>query len=299
MKKIKAISGTFVDGVSNDMASNNWTREDWVRQFDNFVESGIDTVIIIRVGWNDSAMYKSEIMNTTLYEDDDLIEVMLREADRCKIKMYMGLFDSHKYWLVNDWQSEIDINTRLIEELWERYKHHESFYGWYMSHEGDLMFHPEKVWKPLINKARSYDHSKKIMISPRYCGPKYDPRFIVSPEQHFRHFDYIFSQIGDILDEAAFMDGHVHFKDLESYVAPTAEVCKKYGVSFWSNLETFDRDLAWKHPPIEWIKLKHKLEVVQPYVDKIITFEAPHFLSPYSHFISARNLYRRYMNYIK
>jgi hypothetical protein len=101
-----------------------------------------------------------------------------------------------------------------------------------------------------------------------------------------------------LIDTYAFMDGHVDFNELEDYVISTYEVFKKHGISFWSNLETFDRDMPWRFPPIEWMKMKHKLEVVQPYVDKVITFEAPHFLSPNSMFPSAHKLYNRYVDYI-
>ena len=94
------------------------------------------------------------------------------------------------------------------------------------------------------------------------------------------------------------MDGHAAFDDLEAYVKATAEVCGKHDIAFWSNLETFDRDVGWRFPPIEWTKMRYKMEVVQPYVEKIITFEAPHFLSPLSMFPSAGKLYERYMEFV-
>lgn len=299
MNNFQCITGTFLDGIASDIPSNNWTKEQWAAQFDIMKNMGIDTALIIRVGYCDSAMYNSPIMNTTLYEEEDLVEILLSEADRTGINMFIGMFDTGRYWLKNDWEKEVEINSRLIEEIWQRYKHHKSFYGWYMSHEGDMKFHQEKIWKPLITKAKSYDSSKKILISPRYAGIKYEPRFAVTPEQHYKHFDYIFGELEGLIDIAAFMDGHVDFCELESFVKITKKVCDKHNVSFWSNLETFDRDMPWRFPPIEWMKLKHKLEVVQPYVDKIITFEAPHFLSPYSMFPSAGNLYQRYMDYIQ
>ena len=45
---------------------------------------------------------------------------------------------------------------------------------------------------------------------------------------------------------------------------------------------------------IEFTKLEYKLKAVQPYASKVITFEAPHFLSSLSMFPSARNLLRCY-----
>ena len=299
MNGFKIISGTFLDGIASDIPSNNWTSTQWAEQFDIMKDMGIDTVLIIRVGYCDSSMYNSSVMNTTLYEENDLVEIFLSEADRTGINMFIGMFDTGTYWLKNDWEVEVEINSRLIEEIWQRYKHHKSFYGWYMSHEGDMKFHQEKIWKPLIKKAKSYDSNKKILISPRYAGIKYEPRFAVTPELHYKHFNYIFGELTGLVDIAAFMDGHVDFCDLESFAKVTRKVCDEHNVSFWSNLETFDRDMPWRFPPIEWMKMRHKLEIVQPYVDKIITFEAPHFLSPLSMFPSAGNLYKRYLRYIE
>ena len=130
------------------------------------------------------------------------------------------------------------------------------------------------------------------MVSPRYHGKKCDAQWPVSPEVHAKHFDYILAEMNGLIDAYAFMDGHVDFKDLESYVKATYEVFQKHEVAYWSNLETFDRDMSWRFPPIEWIKMKHKLEVVQPYVEKIITFEAPHFLSPNSALPAAHGLFQ-------
>ncbi len=110
-----------MDGIATDIPSNNWTAADWKIEFDNFKEIGIDTVIIIRVGFKDSAMYRSEVMKTSLYEDPDLVEIVLREAERVGIDIYLGLFDTENYWPINDWQNEVAVNRELIFELRERY----------------------------------------------------------------------------------------------------------------------------------------------------------------------------------
>ena len=301
MSDFKIVSGTFLDGMASDIPSNNFTADDWRKQFDVFKEMGIDTVVFIRVGCNDSAMYRSPVMNTTLYEEPDLLEQLLAEADRTGIKAWMGLFDTGKYWIENEWDREVEVNSRLIDEACERYLHHPSFHGWYISHEGDMSFHPERTWKPMCEKMKSVTPDKPILVSPRYCGIKYgkpNPHPI-SPEQHYKHFDYLWDFMGGLISYAAFMDGHVHFHELEAYVQATKEVCDKHHIEFWSNLETFDRDMPWRFPPIEWMKMRHKLEVVQPYAEKVITFEAPHFLSPLSLYPSANGLYKRYMQYLR
>ena len=124
------------------------------------------------------------------------------------------------------------------------------------------------------------------------------PDYPVPPEVHAKHFDYQLEYMEGLISAYAFMDGHTDFKELGDYVRATYEVFQKHGVAYWSNVETFDRDMRWKFPPIEWMKMRYKIDIVQPYVDKLITFEAPHFLSPNSQYLAARNLYRRYMEYI-
>ncbi len=297
MSAFKIVSGSFLDGIACDIPSNNWTRDVWSRQLEDMMRIGMDTAILIRVGWSDSAMYNSPVMKTTIYEEEDLVEFLLAEGDRLGMKFYMGLFDTHRHWLMNDWDNEIGVNLRLIEELWERYGRHSSFYGWYMSHEGDMHYYQHMIWKPLILKAKSYDAAKRILISPRYAGKKYNQP-AMTPEIHVKHFRHVYDQVGELIDEAAFMDGHVDFRELPEYLEATAKLSAEYDIAFWSNLETFDRDMPWRFPPLEWQKMQFKLEAAQPWAEKIITFEAPHFLSPYSMFPSAHGLYNRYLNYL-
>jgi hypothetical protein len=51
--------------------------------------------------------------------------------------------------------------------------------------------------------------------------------------------------------------------------------------------------------PIDWRNLLYKIEVAgQSEVEKLITFEFSHFMSPNSMWPSARSLYQRYREYI-
>ena len=292
------ISGTFIDGVAADIPANNWTKRIWSKELAEQKAMGIDTLVIIRVGFRDSAMYDSPVMKSTLHPHYDLVDFILEEADNLGMKVFMGLCDSCKYWIKNDWTGEVDLNSRLIDELLERYNHHASFHGWYISHEGDIKFHQEKVWKPIARKMRKDTPGKPIMISPRYAGRKYEPQFAVTPELHAKHFEYLYTEMEGLIDYAAFMDGHVDFAELPDFMAATREVCDKFNIKFWSNLETFDRDMPWRFPVIEWNKMLFKLETANKYAEKIITFEAPHFLSCNSCYPAAANLKECYLEYL-
>ena len=55
-----------------------------------------------------------------------------------------------------------------------------------------------------------------------------------------------------------------------------------------------------KFLPIKWDKLWHKLKAAgKAGVEKAITFEFSHFMSPQSAYPQAGHLYNRYMDYAK
>ncbi len=294
----KPISGTFLDGVACDIPSNNWTPSVWEREFARYQRDGIDEAYIIRVGWNDSAMYASEVMKTTLTPEIDMVKLFLDLGLKYNVRIYMGLFDTYRYWVCNDWANEVAVNRELIHELNVRYGRHPAFYGWYMSHEGSMEHHQTRIWRPLCREIRKFDPVRPIMVSPRYAGKKWHPANPVSPAVHRQHFEIILEEMEGLIDIYAPMDGHVPFNELEEYLAVTADVMARHGAQYWSNLETFDRDMPWRFPPLEFAKLKFKLELAQRYVSKIISFELPHFLSPDSLYPSAHALYERYHAYL-
>lgn len=297
-KTFKPITATFLDGICCDIPSQNWGPSEWARQFDVFRDMGMDSVMIIRVGWSFMSMFKSKVLKTDVYDADDRVALFLDEARRTGLRLYMGMHDTYKCWRQFDWEGEVSINIELIDELMERYGKHPAFYGWYVSHEPGLDSLPWNIWNPLIAKIRKVSPRKPVLLSPRFEGRKWDPDNPRPPKSYAHMFDDAMSHMTQKIDAAAFMDGHPAFGELREYVSLMKPVMDKHGIAYWSNLETFDRDMPIRFPPIDWNKMRMKLELVQPYVSKVMTFEAPHFLSPYSMWESGRMLYRRYMEYL-
>ena len=295
-QNFKPITGTFLDGIACDIPSNNWTPEVWDREFARYARDGVTEAVIIRVGWKDSAMYRSEVMKTTLVPELDMVKLFLDLGQKYGVHIYMGLFDTLKYWWVGDWESEVAVNCDLIDELRARYETHPAFYGWYMSHEGPMVRNQTeiRICKALAAKIRTFDKERPILMSPGYDGAKHHPENPVPAFLHHKNLRETLKFFEGLIDIVAPMDGHVHFRELEEYMAGTAEILQEGGVRHWSNLETFDRDMPWRFPPIEFAKLMFKLELAQKYTERIISFELPHFMSPDSMFPSARELYKRY-----
>lgn len=294
------ITGTFLDEITHDIPSNNWGEKEWQREFDVMKEIGIDTVIIIRAGYNNSVIFPSKVIRRFLVNEEDLAEIFFEAARQRNMKLFFGIYDSGRYWMQNDWKTEADINKKFIDEVWDRYGKFESFHGWYLTHE---VSQGENSYIQLVTSIA--DHCKKItpnkptLISPYYHGAKHNAASAITVAQHEKIWRGIFQEICGYIDICAFQDGHVHFHELETWMQVTRQLADEAGMTMWSNCESFDRDMPIRFLPIDWRKMKSKLLSTYKYVEKIITFEFPHFMSPNSLWPSAGNLYQRYKEFLE
>ncbi len=302
---MKKITGTFLDEITWDIPSWNWGKDEWRREFETFVAAGIDTVIIIRCGLRDMAVYPSEVLSVT--DVPDLAQLFLDEADRCGIHLYFGTYDpgtlGHTF---ENWKPVWDINERVIREIHHRYGDHPAFYGWYVAPETCIATEGSiEIYRRHSDMMKELAPQKPVLISPYY--PSYAYRHDSREERHRKFRDdwiEIFTQ-APAIDICAFQDGSCAFgveeqypvKGLEDYVKDVYEVCKEKEVTMWNNVETFARNMPIKFPPIDWRILQRKMAIADPYAEKHITFEFSHFLSPNSLYHAARTLYDRYTEF--
>ncbi len=291
------ITGTFLDEISHDIPSANWGRAEWARDFQAMADVGIDTVILIRAGYRDRCAYRSKVLEKRhghLIVQDDLVGLFLELAERHAMTFYFGTYDSGDHWMRGDHQGEIDINLAFTEEFFERYGQSRALGGWYISHEIDTFDDAVmRVYEQLARHLRALK-PLPILISPYVHGAKmFTDGFTV--EQHAEQWERIFARIEGLVDVCAFQDGQVDYDTLPDFLHVNADLARRHGIASWSNVESFDRDVHIKFPPIAWPKLRYKLEAARRAgVDKLITFEFSHFLSPNSMFPSAHGLHRFY-----
>ncbi|HEY3782985.1 MAG TPA: DUF4434 domain-containing protein [Fimbriimonadaceae bacterium] len=292
------ITGTFIDEITHDVPSQNWGRAAWRKEFALYKEIGIDTVIIIRAGYQNKCIFRAKSIPDLLPVYEDLARMFLDLAEEFGLSLYFGLYDSGYYWMRRTWWKEVDLNLAFIEEVVERYGDSPAFKGWYMCHEtGKDDAHIIEIFNHL-GKACKEAKKLPILISPYPQGAKQLGTSGFTLEESFDHWDHIFSSTRGSFDICAFQDGQVHYQELPKFVEGISNLGKKYGVTIWSNLETFDRDMPIKFPPADWRYVRFKLETHQPVAEKVITFEFAHFMSPHSSYASAHHLFERYREYI-
>jgi len=156
IRSTRAIDGAWV-GIAHwsDEEGRYWnstirklTDDDWHEQIRGMHSLGMDTVVIqesfrnqeyygrndiVKTGYKGLAYYPSELYpGRAQVTAHDAIEAILSEADRLQMNVFLGVgmyawFDFSK--------DSLKWHKKVAEELWHRYGHHPSFYGWYVSEE--------------------------------------------------------------------------------------------------------------------------------------------------------------------
>jgi len=304
------LTGTFLDEISHDIPHQNWGAQEWERDFQVMQAIGIDTVILIRCGYKRWLTYPSAVLAARegCYEPPlDLVDLFLTLAEKYGLNFYFGTYDSGNYWQAGDYAREIELNLAVVEEVWARYGQRAAFKGWYLSQEvsrrtGSIV----ELYARMGRYCKQISADLPVLISPWMDGIKSVSAGTaqisrdegITLEEHEREWGDIMAGIAGAVDIVAFQDGHVDFHELPEFLTINKTLAERYKLRCWTNSETFDRDMPIKFLPIKWEKLLLKLKAAQAVgVEKAITFEFSHFLSPNSCYLQAHHLFRRYCEY--
>jgi hypothetical protein len=133
---------------------------------------GIDTVVLMAVALEFKAFYRSKIFPRYEMACDNVLEILLDEADQLGLRVFVG----NGFW--GKWDdfataSDTQANRRRllgIQELLDLFGHHKSFIGWYWPDEAEINpLYSESFIRYVdmqSSLARKLDSSKKILIAP-------------------------------------------------------------------------------------------------------------------------------------
>jgi hypothetical protein len=306
------IRGTFLDEISHDIPHQNWGRAEWARDFGHMARAGIDTVILIRCGYRRWQTFPSRVLmerEQAFRPPLDLVRMFLELSEQHGFAFYFGLYDSGTYWTAGRHAEEVELNRRVIDEAWRTYGAMPAFKGWYLCQEcSRATGRSIDLYAALGRHCKEVSGGLPTLISPYIDGVKNldqnDPRVsrgagAITPQQHEREWNDIFAGIRGAVDAVAFQDGHVDYSELPDFLRLHKRLADRHGLACWTNTETFDRDMPIKFLPIKWEKLLLKLRLAAAAgIDRAITFEFSHFMSPQSAYPQAGHLYNRYLEYL-
>ncbi len=296
------VTGTFLDEISFDIPHHNWGRKEWKKDFESMQAIGIDTVILIRCGMKHFLAYPSKVLmkQAGCYEPEtDVVEMFLDIADEMNMNFFFGTYDAFG---IIPFERSVEINKDVIKEAYDLYGHHKSFKGWYLATEiSRRKLGAAEAYAEHGMLAKSLSNNLPVLISPFIANlQSHDDPELARQEQiaHEKDWRSILSTIQGAVDIVAFQDGHIPIHELENYLNINGRLIREYGMQYWTNCETFDRDMPIHFFPIKWEKMYHKLRIAERTgAEKAITFEFSHFMSPNSAYIQAHGLYDRYREY--
>ncbi len=225
----------------------------------------------------------------TMAPQDDY-SYILEEAEKRNMQVWLGLKQSEGW--TND---DLDLkkycadNLKLAAELQKSYGTYPSFIGWYISEElcsSELL--PENFKELTLELHKT---GKSVSIAPYFQ----DKISTCKQDQYLENF------IKEVPMDVLILQDGVGFQrpleELPSYYQEVSNICQKYQVKFWSDLQVFEQVPATRFlaDTADFNRVKKQIVTQAPYVDKIVVFDWPHYMNP----AKSRNAKALYENYVE
>jgi len=310
------IEGSFYQPfarVNKTATQLDWDREHWNKELNWMKNVGMDLIIIQFCVYEGRAYYPSAIFPQA--GKNDQVEIILSEAEKVGMKVMVGLTLDNQWWKgVNSEEyirHELEMNSNLARELWTKYGHFSSFWGWYIPHEiDDWGAEPENVRELITRLLTHLSAFLKNMTPGKPVGiaPYYSMR--MAPKVYEEWWFRTLKSSG--IDIVMLQDGvGCHRPDIEKDITPYYQAlnsaCRRTQVQCWTDLETFDQIHChpvddwpvekWDAVPASIDRVARQIELEEPWVEKIVIFEFTHYMSPQMG-EKEEKLYKDYKNYL-
>ena len=89
------ITATFLDEITHDIPSLNYTEEQWDREFALMKSVGIDTAVMIRCGHRNFMTFPSRVLQEkerAFVPPVDMLEMFLRLCEKHGVRFFFGTY---------------------------------------------------------------------------------------------------------------------------------------------------------------------------------------------------------------
>ena len=288
-----------------------WDDARWQQEFAMLKEAGMQYLVFapaLQTDVNDvsKAIYPSTLNNVQSEYPTDLIDICLRNAQKAGFKVFIGINFHNSWWrsYTPEWLfKQMKLGNQVANELVDLYKekYGDTFYGWYWVWEIDNLNYKTRQKQDMLINALNMNIDYLNEITPDmpflFCpfvnyriGNSHENRDMwkyMLPQVHFREGDIFGPQ--DCIGA-----GGLELSMLDEWFRLMSEVVDSIpGLQFWSDAETFDQRF-WTAGTLD--RFVEQLQIVEPYVDKIISFAYSHYYSP---FLKKENFHEGYLHYIQ
>jgi Domain of unknown function (DUF4434)/Domain of unknown function (DUF5109) len=280
----------------------------WQAELGAMKSVGMDTVVVNYVAYDNFYFYPTSIPGGSPFAVD-AIENILDAADGHGMDVFLGLhldpdqFSSSTF----DLQRNRAQGQAELSELWARYGGHGSLAGWYMPQEfSDYMaFYQPRLRDDIITYTRTMTNQAHTESDlPMMISPYFGQNPNAAAYANWWNSTGL-PQTG--VDIVAMQDGvgthRTTIAQSQAVFQALAPVMANHGVEFWANNESFNQihgwpvdSQAWAAQPTGIDTFVAQIESTNPYVEKAITFEFSHYMSP-QNTSATRALYETYKEY--
>jgi len=245
--QVKPVKGTWVNLSYQDVRNKYMnpphvaykSAQFWEKKIAELSEFGIEYIIIMAVANEQKSFYPSDFMEPAYnMGEKSPVEAILETADKLDMKVFMS-----SGWAINQ-DDDLSIpeiketQEKIMFEIATKFKHHKSFFGWYLPVEDTLepylSDYAVEAVNTLTHKARDLTPGKKIMISPYgICCADIDSK---------KFEEQILKLKVDIIayqDEVGCVREPMPMKRMKANFAKLGQIHKKTPIRFWANIESF------------------------------------------------------------
>lgn len=247
-----------------------------------------------------SCVSKDDQPTTNKVNNIDVLELIYSMADELNMKVICDMdLRGGDLYQKKTVEELLGKSNPYIEEYYEKYGNHASFWGWYLNNEINPIENSDQeqsafwrtLWKSVVDKCHQTAPETKVTISPfflldkeSYRGFKY-----LEPKEYEEWWYHTMEETGiDILmlqDSGAEHLSFFTLDDRRPFFQAFANACRRAGKEFWINVETgqveardwadaleMERNFnkAWAFTEIDW--LKQKLELAAEYATGIMNW---------------------------
>lgn len=245
--QMKPVRGTWVNLPYQDVRNKYMnpahveyrSAKFWEKKITELSEFGVEYIVIMAVANERKSYYLSDFMEPAYNKGEKSpVEAIFETADKYDMKVFMS-----SGWAINQDDNlrlpEIkEIQEKIMSETAAKFKHHKSFFGWYLPVEDTLepylSDHAVEAVNILVNKAKELTPGKKVMISPYgICYANIDSE---------KFEEQILKLKVDIIayqDEVGCVREPMPMKRMKENFAKLGQIHQKTPIQFWANVESF------------------------------------------------------------
>lgn len=287
------------------------TEDGWRQQVHSMHKLGVTAIVIQNVfdsqhyanchsmtadSYDGRAFYASSFATARMpIGCEDPIEAILSAADECGMAVFPGV--GLYAWF--DFSPESLLwHKRVTQELYARYGHHSSFYGWYISEEiwGSLYFEDDAVPDEKYLDIRDFFREYQMFVhqltpTKPVALASNNIHMHLYPEQWHEILQYL-----DILIPFAFARSAYNLAEI-------AEMCARAGTHFWVDMEIFANPFADGLRPKSCPELIKEIRHYDP-VEQIYGYQFTGLMNEPGHRMDlggedTEELYTAYLEYVR